>query len=110
MDFETYEREAAVTRPDYQSFIGQLTVAALGLNGEAGEFADLLKKHIAQGHPLDVEKMKNEIGDILWYMADAADALGVSLGEIAAQNIAKLRRRYPNGQFEAERSLNRNDG
>ena len=84
----------------------QLANAALGLAGEAGEVADMLKKHLFHDHPLDRDAVVKELGDCLWYVAGVATALGLSLDEIGARNIEKLRRRYPEG-FSAERSLNR---
>lgn len=82
---------------------------ALGLTGEAGEVADLVKKHIFQGHDLDEEHFAKELGDVLWYVAVGASLKGYSLEQIMAMNIQKLRDRYPDG-FEAERSLNRAEG
>jgi NTP pyrophosphatase (non-canonical NTP hydrolase) len=79
-------------------------MAALGLTGEAGEFAELAKKHLFHGHTLDKEKAAKEIGDVLWYVAFACEALGVSLDEIAERNIAKLKARYPD-KFETRLSL-----
>ena len=79
---------------------------ALGLTGESGEFADSVKKHLFQGHPIDVMNLAEEIGDVLWYCALAASALPFTLDEIAQRNIEKLKKRYPKG-FEAERSINR---
>lgn len=110
MDFRQYEIEAGVTRPHYDNVLHNLITAALGMNGEAGEFADLIKKHIAQGHPLNTEQLVKELGDQLWYLADACFAIGVSLETVAMKNIEKLRARYPGGYFEAERSLNRASG
>lgn len=78
----------------------------LGLAGECGEVVDLYKKHRYQGHELDKEKMVEELGDVLWYVAEIANGLNVRLGTIARRNIDKLRRRYPEG-FVAERSINR---
>ncbi len=80
--------------------------AALGLSGESGEVCDLLKKHFGHGHELNEEKLAEELGDLLWYVAEMASAFGLSLGEIAAGNIAKLRKRYPEG-FSQEASRNR---
>jgi NTP pyrophosphatase (non-canonical NTP hydrolase) len=87
----------------------QLINAALGLAGEAGEFADLVKKWRYQEHDFDHEKARKELGDVLWYMDLAASALGVTLGEIAAQNVAKLQARYPD-RFIGELSRNRAAG
>lgn len=89
-----------------------LNAAALGLNGEAGEIADHVKKIMYHGHPLDDatrDKIAKEIGDILWYCAMGARGIGIGLGEIARMNVEKLKKRYPDG-FSAERSLNRPDG
>lgn len=83
----------------------RLTNAALGLSGEAGEFADTVKKHLFHGHPLNREE---ELGDILWYTALACDALDVRLSTVMAANIEKLRRRYPEG-FSSERSQQRSE-
>lgn len=78
----------------------------LGLAGESGEVADLVKKHLFQGHQLNKKKLADELGDVCWYIAIAAKGLGYTLGEIMEMNIDKLKKRYPNG-FEAERSLYR---
>lgn len=84
----------------------QLRNAAYGLNGEAGEVIDLLKKHEFQGHPLKTESLVDELGDLLWYIALACDALGVKLEDAMRYNVDKLRKRYPEG-FDAERSIHR---
>ena len=80
----------------------------MGLNGEAGECIDIVKKHLFQGHPLDTDKLLDELGDVLWYVAITADGIGVPLENIMQHNIDKLRRRYPEG-FDAERSIHRED-
>jgi NTP pyrophosphatase (non-canonical NTP hydrolase) len=79
---------------------------ALGVAGEAGECADLVKKHAFHGHPLDKDKLTKELGDVLWYVSQLAGAIGVTLDEVAEKNIAKLKARYPEG-FTPEASLNR---
>ncbi|MBT3390488.1 MAG: nucleoside triphosphate pyrophosphohydrolase family protein [Chloroflexi bacterium] len=84
----------------------RLIIAALGLAGEAGEFANIVKKHTAHGHELGAEIFADELGDVLWYLAEAASAVGVSLEQIAQENVEKLRQRYPEG-FSQERSINR---
>ncbi len=81
----------------------------LGLNGEAGEVADMVKKSMFQGHTIDFEHMAKELGDVAWYVAVTADAIGYDLETILQMNVDKLRKRYPNG-FEAERSLHREAG
>jgi len=80
----------------------------MGLCGEAGEAIDLVKKHLAQGHPLDREKLIKELGDVAWYLAETAYALDVPLEEVLEGNIAKLKARYPQG-FETEKSIDRKD-
>ena len=82
--------------------------AALGMAGESGEVADIIKKHTFQGHDLDVNHVAEEIGDVLWYVAVGAEAIGLTLGEVAQRNIDKLQRRYPDG-FDKSRSINRED-
>lgn len=78
----------------------------LGLAGEAGECADLLKKHCYQDARPMHEAMVDELGDVLWYVGETAAALGVTLEEVARHNIEKLRKRYPDG-FDSDRSLHR---
>lgn len=81
----------------------------MGLNGEAGECIDMMKKHIFQGHPLDKDHMAKELGDCLWYVAITAEGLGYGLDEIMRMNVDKLMARYPEG-FSTEKSLNRKAG
>jgi len=79
---------------------------ALGLGGEVGEFQNLVKKMTFHSHPVSGEKLADELGDALWYLALAADSLGYTLEDIAKMNLAKLSHRYPEG-FSPERSRNR---
>ncbi len=81
-------------------------IAALGLAGEAGEFANMIKKLTAHGHPITKEALAEELGDVLWYLAEAATASGLTLNKVAQMNVDKLRARYPEG-FSQERSINR---
>lgn len=80
--------------------------AAMGLCGESGEVIDLVKKHLFQGHDLDDEKLIKELGDVAWYLAEAATSLNVNLSEILEKNIKKLENRFPDG-FNSNRSINR---
>ena len=80
----------------------------MGLCGESGEAIDIVKKHLAQGHPLDKEKLAGELGDVAWYLAETAYAIGYPLDEILRMNIDKLRVRYPEG-FRTEDSLHRTE-
>lgn len=87
----------------------QLMNGLMGLNGEAGEAIDILKKYLFQGHKLDREHLAKELGDVAWYLAISADALGYTLEDILKMNVEKRRERYPNG-FEVDKSVNRKDG
>ena len=80
----------------------------MGLCGESGEAIDIVKKWLAQGRELDKEKLAKELGDIAWYLAETAYALGIPLEDILQANIDKLRKRYPEG-FDKERSINRTE-
>ncbi len=81
----------------------------MGLCGESGEVIDILKKHLSQGHELNKEKMAEELGDVAWYLAETAYALGYDLEDILQRNIDKLQKRYPDG-FTVEDSIHRKDG
>lgn len=102
---------------DYQDFAGitankdldpivDFAVLALGIAGEAGEVADLVKKIVGHGHDFDRKKFVKELGDVLWYVAVIAKKKGITLEEIADMNIKKLASRYPEG-FSVEASKNR---
>ena len=80
--------------------------SALGLCGESGEVADIVKKHRFQGHDIDVEHIAKELGDVAWYLAVGAYAIGYDLETILQMNVDKLKARYPDG-FSADRSLHR---
>lgn len=77
--------------------IDDLAYLALGLNGEAGEVAEHIKKRLRHGKELDRDALKKELGDMLWYTAVMAHELGFRLEDVAADNIVKLRARYPSG-------------
>lgn len=81
---------------------------ALGLTGESGEVVDHIKKAIFHGHALDVDKVEEELGDVLFYLSAIATTVGLSLDAIAQRNIEKLRQRYPEG-FSEEASKARVD-
>ncbi|MBR6740763.1 MAG: nucleoside triphosphate pyrophosphohydrolase family protein [Clostridia bacterium] len=78
----------------------------MGLCGEAGEVIDHVKKHLSQGHELDKAHLAMELGDIAWYLAETATAIGYDLDDIFKMNIEKLKRRYPDG-FSYDDSINR---
>jgi NTP pyrophosphatase (non-canonical NTP hydrolase) len=85
-----------------------LVIGALGMSGEAGEVADLVKKHIFHDHELDRQHLIEEMGDVLWYIAYLASVLDVPMDDIIRTNIKKLEKRYPDG-FSTMRSIQRSD-
>lgn len=109
-NFAQFQRDAmrtgAATRGD-----GALSLAGMGLAGEAGEVCDLAKKVVHHGRPLDDAmrtRLVEEAGDVLWYLAFLADTLGVTMEDMARANVAKLARRYPNG-FNTADSIAKRD-
>lgn len=104
----TYRDDVLRTANAGQSEKDQLTNCAMGMAGEAGEFCDMIKKHIFHGHALDRDKVINELGDIRFYLEWAAHLIDVPMAEIEKRNVDKLRRRYPTG-FSSEASINRQD-
>ena len=106
MTLEEYEQLAARTLNPSLTRDQRLLDAAAGLAEEAGEVLGLVRKHVFMAHALDSARVTTELGDALWCLTAAAGALGVSLEDVAAANIAKLRRRYPDG-YSNERSSDR---
>ena len=109
MTINEYQAEAMRTASGTDNRLPMIINGVLGLAGESGECADLVKKHLFQGHVLDKEHLAKELGDVAWYLAVSAQAIGYDLETILMMNVDKLRTRYPDG-FEAERSRNRVDG
>ncbi len=101
-----YQKLAMTTLNPELSPRDVLINGVMGLCGESGEAIDIVKKHLHQGHPLDREALIKELGDIAWYLAETATALDVSLEEVMARNIEKLKKRYPEG-FSSENSQHR---
>lgn len=106
-----YQKQALRTakRVDMQF---DLNHAALGLCGEAGEFADAIKKANVYGKQLDRLNAIEELGDILWYVALACESLGVNMSEVAEQNLIKLSLRYPDqySDLMAQKRLDKTEG
>ena len=93
--------------------IESLLTAGVGLNAEAGEFLEIVKKMVFQGKPWDEanrEHLVIELGDVIWYAANACMALGISFEDVVARNVTKLEKRYPGGQFDVYYSENREEG
>jgi len=91
----------------------RLLTAAVGMSAEAGEFTEVVKKIIFQGKPVNEENLfhlKRELGDIMWYVAQACMGLNVSIDEVIEMNVNKLMDRYPDGEFDVHYSENRQEG
>ena len=108
MNFNEYQKAALRTAKEMDN-CKQLMNAALGICGEGGEVADMVKKAAFQGHKLNVSHVAKELGDVLWYLAICAHAIGFDFEEIARMNVDKLKKRYPDG-FESELSIHRKGG
>ena len=93
--------------------VHRLLTAALGICAEGGEFTEVVKKIVFQGKPVNEENsfhMKRELGDIMWYVAQACMSLDTSIDEIIEMNVEKLEKRYPGGEFDVHYSENRKEG
>ena len=108
MTFDEYQEKARRTQNKALTPYERQNHALFGLCSEVGEIHSIYQKAY-QGHPVDREKVKKEIGDVLWMIAELCDSLYMRMGDVAQANIDKLRARYPEG-FEVEKSLNRREG
>jgi NTP pyrophosphatase (non-canonical NTP hydrolase) len=93
--------------------IERLLTAGVGINAEGGEFLEIIKKMIFQGKPFNADNKEHmiiELGDLMWYVAQACMALEVSFDEVIARNVKKLEKRYPGGAFDVYYSENREEG
>ena len=104
MTINEYQQRAMATLNPKLTERDVLINSVMGLCGESGEAIDIVKKWLAQGHALDREHLAGELGDVAWYLAEAATALGMPLEDILRANLEKLERRYPDG-FSTERSV-----
>ena len=90
-----------------------LMTGAIGLSSEGGEFAEIVKKCIFQGKPLDDDTkfhIKRELGDIMWYWISSCRAMGLDPNQVIEENVNKLKARYPGGEFDVHYSENRKEG
>lgn len=110
MQFNEYQDkvEGFMNPSTLETFEGRLLNATLGLAGETGEVCDSIKKWAFHGHELDMDALKKEVGDILFYVAETASAIGITLEDAAIMNVEKLTKRYPNG-FNVEDSKAKKD-
>lgn len=109
MEINEYQQLAMTTLNPALSKKDVLINSVMGLCGESGEAIDIVKKWLAQGHELDKEHLAKELGDIAWYLAEAATALDLPLENILQANIEKLKKRYPKG-FDTQKSQIRLSG
>ena len=90
--------------------IERLLTSGVGINAEGGEFLEIIKKMVFQGKPFNDDNREHmiiELGDLLWYVAQACTALEVSFDEVVETNVKKLEKRYPGGSFDVFYSENR---
>ena len=102
-----------VTLDEKGANIERLLTAGVGINAEGGEFLEIIKKMVFQGKPwndANREHLIIELGDIMWYVAQACMALEVSFDDVIARNVKKLESRYPDGSFDVYYSENRQEG
>lgn len=109
MTINEYQKAAYRTANQSLTDSQQLQNGLMGLNGESGECIDILKKHLFQGHDLDKYHIAKELGDVAWYLAVSAQALGFDLETILQMNVEKLKARYPHG-FDAGHNQHRSSG
>ena len=130
IDFDKYAIfvDGVTSNPsrDYKSFIeslsvldgqganiNRLTTAAVGISAEGGEFMEIVKKMVFQGKPWNDDNREHliiELGDVMWYVMQACMALDVSIEDVVAGNVEKLKKRYPGGEFDVFYSENRKAG
>lgn len=108
MTFREYQDLSKRTAGQHNGQLDEIQNWTLGLSGEAGEVANLIKKAIFHSHGFDYDGLVSELGDVLWYLAQLCTSLGLSLDTVAEENLKKLARRYPSG-FSAEDSINRTE-
>lgn len=110
MNFNEYQKLTERTAPKEDEMSRELRIATygLGIAGEAGEVADIIKKEVGHKHPADPLKILNELGDDMWYLTRIAAEYGFTMEEVAIANIKKLKERYPDG-FSPEASMKRVD-
>ena len=94
---EMFQREARRSLRDDLPYEAMCSNMCMGLAGEIGEVIDIMKKHIYQGKELDITDVIEEVGDVLWYIANFCNVNNITMDECMESNIKKLRKRFPNG-------------
>lgn len=97
IDFNEYQKLAMRTCKKFDRFEDAVANVGLGLAGECGEVADVIKKQLAGVKEIDKEHLQEELGDILWYIAEACHVFDLDMQKVATGNIEKLMKRFPNG-------------
>lgn len=97
MNFNEYQKFAMRTCKKFDKEEEAIANVGLGLAGECGEVADIIKKHLVGAKEIDKEHLQEELGDILWYIAEACEVFNVDMQNVAVGNIKKLMKRFPNG-------------
>ena len=130
VDFDKYthfvDAVTSTSSKDFKSFIDRLgeldrqganierlTTAGVGINAEGGEFLEIVKKMVFQGKPWNDDNREHliiELGDVMWYVANACIALDISFDDVIRGNVKKLEKRYPGGSFSVDKSENRKAG
>ena len=90
--------------------IERLLTSGVGINAEGGEFLEIIKKMVFQGKPWNEDNREHliiELGDIMWYVAQATQALNITFDQVIEMNVNKLKKRYPGGEFDVHKSENR---
>ena len=126
--YKEFVKEVTSNESNYSSFMNEhitklekeskvkialLMTGAIGIASEGGEFAEIVKKCVFQGKPLDDETIfhaKRELGDIMWYWINSCRALGLDPNDVVQENVNKLQKRYPGGEFDVYYSENRKEG
>lgn len=106
MEIKDFQKVSDRTLNKELSFKETISNMIFGANGELGEVTDILKKHLYQGHALDVDHLAEELGDVMFYLVNLANLFGLNMEDILADNVAKVSKRYPEG-FSVEKSINR---
>jgi len=112
-NFNTFSGRVAELAVATDVNVPLLLTAAIGLAAECGEFAEIPKKVVFQGKPLDQDAifhMKRELGDVMWYWVNACRSLNLDPNDVIAENVRKLEARYPGGSFDPYYSENRKAG
>jgi NTP pyrophosphatase (non-canonical NTP hydrolase) len=108
MGIKEYQKKSTRTMNDNLKHNDIVANMIFGLNGEVGEVTDILKKHLFHGHDLDMDHLKEELGDVMFYIVNLATLYDIDMSEVLQMNVDKLLKRYPNG-FSSQDSINRKE-